>query len=316
MLPLLLQVQLQQQLGAAPAQIPGGLGGQAAQIHRIEVAAGGQQVGPAAGGGAGRTGSDAAALQPRQKGQALLGAAGQQPRLQHRLQVLQHRCRVRADRHGWRAGVCRQGPLAELQGLLLQALRAITHAAGGVQQALIHRAEGLPLRIRPGVKIQPKVPGQGLGETGQPRLGRPGQAEQQFRQVRRPRQLAVAVQPQPDLGLLQFAQVAIGRIEAGVQVGLSAQGQLQIGQPLFQLPAQQGRPLAAAHLAGFPVLIQQGLQLLQLTVQAGPAQGWGEVVEDHGLAAALGLGPLARIIHDEWIEVGQGAQGPLREALG
>ena len=124
------------------------------------------------------------------------------------------------------------------------------------------------------------------------------------------------MQPQPDLGLLQFAQVAIGRIEAGFQVGLPAQGKLQIGELLLQLPAQQGRPFAAAHLAGFPILIQQGLQLLQLTVQAGPAQGWGEMVEDHGLAAALGLGPLARIIHDEWIEVGQGAQGPLREALG
>ena len=49
--PLLLQVQLQQQFGAAAAQIPGRFRGQTPQIEAVEVAAGGQQVGPAAGGG-------------------------------------------------------------------------------------------------------------------------------------------------------------------------------------------------------------------------------------------------------------------------
>ena len=42
-------------------------------------------------------------------------------------------------------------------------------------------------------------------------------------------------------------------------------------------------------------------------MQAGPAQGWGEVVEDHGLAAPFGLGALARIVDDEGVEVGHGS---------
>ena len=49
-------------------------------------------------------------------------------------------------------------------------------------------------------------------------------------------------------------------------------------------------------------------------MQASPAQGWGEVVKNHGLAAPLGLGAFPRIVDDEGIEVGHGPQGPLREA--
>jgi hypothetical protein len=40
-IPLLLSMQLEQQLGAAPPQVPRGLGGQTAQIDAVEVAAGG-----------------------------------------------------------------------------------------------------------------------------------------------------------------------------------------------------------------------------------------------------------------------------------
>ena len=38
------------------------------------------------------------------------------------------------------------------------------------------------------------------------------------------------------------------------------------------------------------------------------------MVEDHGLAAALGLGTLPRVVDNEWIEMGHGAEGQLGEA--
>ena len=49
-------------------------------------------------------------------------------------------------------------------------------------------------------------------------------------------------------------------------------------------------------------------------MEAGPGQGWGEMVQDQGLAAALGLGPFPRIIHDERVKVGQWTQGQIGKA--
>ena len=51
-------------------------------------------------------------------------------------------------------------------------------------------------------------------------------------------------------------------------------------------------------------------------MQPSPAQRWRQVVKDHGLAAALGLGTFPRIIDDEGIEVGGRTECPLRETAG
>ena len=50
-------------------------------------------------------------------------------------------------------------------------------------------------------------------------------------------------------------------------------------------------------------------------MKSSPSQGWGQVIEDHGLAAALGLAALAGIVHDEGIEMGQGPKRPFWEAV-
>ena len=141
------------------------------------------------------------------------------------------------------------------------------------------------------------------------------------------------MQARADLGLLQLAEVAIGGLEplepdfvaSGSPVSafraprgtgrLQLRGQLELVEALKQLLLQ----LATARrpqFAGLPVLIEQGLQFQQGPIQAGPAQGGSEVVEDHGLAAPFGLGALARIVNDEGIEMGHRPQGPLREAVG
>ena len=48
MLPLLLQVLLQQRIGTAVAQIPGCFGGHTTQVNRVKIAARGQHVSAAA----------------------------------------------------------------------------------------------------------------------------------------------------------------------------------------------------------------------------------------------------------------------------
>lgn len=77
------------------------------------------------------------------------------------------------------------------------------------------------------------------------------------------------MQPGADLGLLELTQVplrgvqgVIPRPQGHLQLGQLAQGALP--QPLSPLTAELGR---------LPVLIQQGLELAQVPMQAGAAQG-------------------------------------------
>ena len=168
----------------------------------------------------------------------------------------------------------------------------------------------------PGVELQAQIQGERLGEPRPAALGGAGQAEEQFSQLLRFWQGAVGVQPQPDLRFLQLAQIAVGGIQSVVFSRSPPQGgrEVELRQPALQLNPQGGGALRT-ELAGFPVLIEQGFEGLKVPMQASPAQGRREVVEDHGLAAALGLAALSWIVHDEGIEVGHGAEGPFRETL-
>ena len=131
------------------------------------------------------------------------------------------------------------------------------------------------------------------------------------------------MQTEADLGFLEFAQIAIGGIQKPIEMLVLAilplraasvvSGQLQQAQLFCQLGAQQLGPLTA-HLARFPVLIHLGLEALQIPMQPRPSQGWGEVIEDHRLGPPFGLGSFARIVDNEGIEVGHGAEGPLGKA--
>jgi hypothetical protein len=223
-----LEVQFKQELSAAAAQVPGSLRGQSAQVHRIEIAAGGQKIGPAAGRGTGGAGRYAAPLEPGKESPALRVATGQHARDEHLLQMKKHRHCLRPDRlAGWRRprldlGAL-QGPGAEGQGLLLKTGHAVPHPPGRGEGLLVGIHQRLLLRVGPGIKDQALVASECLGEAREPGLGRAGQAEQQFRQIRGIRQLPEAVQAQPNLGLLQLTEIAVCGIEACLEIGARLQ---------------------------------------------------------------------------------------------
>ena len=172
------------------------------------------------------------------------------------------------------------------------------------------------LPVGPGVQLETQIQGERLGEPRQPSLGRARQAQQQLSQFRRLGQGAIGVEPQPDLGFLEFTEVAVGSLQPPISNRSAAPraGKVQLGQAVLQLEPQ-GFSAFRSELASLPVFIEQGLQGLEIAVKSSPSQGWGEVIEDHGLAAALGLAALARIVHDEGIEMGQGPKRPFRETL-
>ena len=66
------------------------------------------------------------------------------------------------------------------------------------------------------------------------------------------------------------------------------------------------------HLASLHQFIQQPLKPLQRTMQAGPAQGRGQVIHNHGVATAFGLRSLPRVIDDEGVEMRNGPERQLR----
>ena len=162
------------------------------------------------------------------------------------------------------------------------------------------------LPVRPGIQLEAQILGEGLGDPGKPTLGRARQTQQQLSQLRRLGQSAVGMETQPDLGFLEFTEVAVGGLQPPIP-GRSAAGgggKLQLSQAVLQLETQ-GFGAFSSELAGLPVLIEQGLQGLEIAMQAGSSQGRREVIKDHGLAAALGLAALPRIVHDEGIDDGK-----------
>ena len=116
------------------------------------------------------------------------------------------------------------------------------------------------------------------------------------------------------MGFLEFAEVAIGGVQALIQAGAIEVREIQGTEFALQLQPEGLGPFTA-ELAGLPILVKQGLELLEIPMEPCAAQGRGEVIDDHGLGPPFGLGALTGIIHDEGIEVGQGAKGPFGKTL-
>ena len=165
---------------------------------------------------------------------------------------------------------------------------------------LVCLAQGRAVFITPGVKAELEVLRQGLGEAGLSSQRTAGQTEQQLRQAPGLRQGAEGVEPQADLGLLELAEVAIGSIKPAIKLRGATERQFHALELLGQGLAQGTGPFTA-ELTGLPKLIQQNLKSLQRPIQARPPQGRCQVIEDHRLAAPLGLGALAGIVDDEGI---------------
>ena len=71
---------------------------------------------------------------------------------------------------------------------------------------------------------------------------------------------------------------------------------------------------AGVHGGGGVVFVDEGFQGAELAVGFGAGERRGEVVDDDGLGAALGLRALAGVVDDEGVEVGHRAEDGFGEA--
>ena len=323
MLTLLLHVLLQEQRRGPAPQAPCRFRGQPPQIHAVEVATRRQHLRPAAGRRTGRSGRDALPGQCVEQRRLFPPGTGVQPGCHVRL----HASQAAPGGRSWQC--CRQHllwPFPRWQILQkhqrpgFQQRHGITGTAGGDPQAqppLVSRCERCAFLAAPGIQIQRQVLGHRLGKARLATLGAARQGHEQLQPLPGGGLGAIAVQTGADLGFLEFTEVAVSLLQLLVQafavhtvaIHPEVKGRQGIRQ---RLP--QDRDPVAAQLSCLPVLVQQLLQLLLLAMQPGTGQGRREVVENHGLAAPLRLGALARIVHDEGVEVGQGTHGQIREA--
>ena len=146
---------------------------------------------------------------------------------------------------------------------------------------------------------------------------RAGQREQQITALRALGRCAEDVQPVANLQVLEIAQEAVKLAQNGCIAVLSAEPQI-VGQPevvdlVDDILGQQRRP-GGVQPSGLKILVYVGFQRRQVAVQAGAGQRRGQVVDDHGGRAPLGLRPLPGVIDDEGVELRHGAEHRVGEA--
>ena len=124
-----------------------------------------------------------------------------------------------------------------------------------------------------------------------------------------------------DLEFLEFAQVVVEFPERLVL--LFAPFYLRRHAAVGTDPRRlaQGEDLLLQHLeaarvdpGGLVVLVDQLFEITQRAVTLGPSQRRGQVVDNHRLGAALGLGTLAGIVDDERVKVRRRAKNNFRKA--
>ena len=118
--------------------------------------------------------------------------------------------------------------------------------------------------------------------------------------------MAKDMQAVADLGFLEFAQIGIDAFQQLlVGIGLRARSfKAEFAQQILLPGAVQN--LLAQHAGaaqidqqGFVVFVHQTFQLLHGAVVFGARERRHQVVDDDGLAAALGLSPFAGVVDDE-----------------
>jgi hypothetical protein len=120
------------------------------------------------------------------------------------------------------------------------------------------------------------------------------------------------VQAIADLRFLQVAQVGVQARQPHrrvVQLAFQLQVAVDVvGLDQFEDVALQLAGTARVEQLRFVVLVGQLLQVAQRAVGFGAGQRRHQVVDDHRLGAALGLGALARVVDDERVDVRQRAE--------
>ena len=326
---MLLGVALDQQLGRLQAQRPAGGRGHGPGVDGKEVAPGGQHVGATARWRTAGPGGHKAPLQATAELQDFLRSAVLQAWPQIVLHALQHLTGMHEI--GLQRNAIKRIMLQNLQCQQLQPLARIAGVAPGLgvdlpQQLGERAAPGLlpggiervevaarqqVLRQRP----DQAVVGALAVAHGVARQGQQGVALQPAGG-----RLAKDVQTVADLAFLEFAQVGIGLVQQLLLLGLGAwrrhaQVLVQVVRDDVRqdlLAQQRGPP--AIQRDGFVVLVHHALQVARRAIAFGARQRRHQVVHDHRLGAALGLGALARIVDDEGVQVRHGAERQVRPA--
>ena len=124
-----------------------------------------------------------------------------------------------------------------------------------------------------------------------------------------------------DLRFFQFAQIGVGGVEQALFFfccarAFEAQIEMQVvAQDVVEdLTAQQFGAARVEH-QGFVVFIHLAFEIARGAVAFGARQRWHEVVDDHRLGTALGLGAFTRVVDDEGVEIGHRAERQIGPAL-
>lgn len=211
-------------------------------------------------------------------------------------------------------------------------LEQVDDVRGGTGRAVGDLGEAA--RVRRGARLgqqrlllQPVPGGDGRAQSRQragsagPHLGGPQHREHEVDPLLRVRRVAQDVQAVADLHVLDLAQVPVHVQDEVVEgVGVRLVGHVQVLVELGRLDegpdlrAHDGQ-LGRVQRLDRGVLVQELFELGQVAVRVRAGHRRHHVVDDDGVATALGLGPLARVVDDERVDQRQVAQYGVGRAL-
>ncbi|KPY85984.1 primosome assembly protein PriA [Pseudomonas syringae pv. spinaceae] len=124
-----------------------------------------------------------------------------------------------------------------------------------------------------------------------------------------------------NLRFLQVTQISVQTRQPDRRVGVAVGGVVQrqftidtgFTDQFENVPLQLAGPARIEQLRLIELVGEQ-LQIAQRAVGFGTGQRRHQVIDDHRLRAAFGLSALARVIDDERIDIGHGAQHGIRPA--
>ena len=187
----------------------------------------------------------------------------------------------------------------------------------------------LPAGLRPGNDLPPIVQKiiiiiahglcQRLPERGYLTVGKPGERNQELVQARALGRLAKDMEAVPDLSVRHLVQILMQLFQEFIEIrerfflfNLQVMVQLCLADLLpdhLLLCGQFGLVLGG----GLVVIGEHHLQLRHLIISIGIVHDRNQMVDDAAVAPPLGLSPLARIVDDVGIDVGQIGYGDIRE---